>query len=125
MSSPVQEPLEQLPEKAKPISRRMEDDMAISMPNPNEQVYQKLEEKFGRNHQLDVAIEECAELIKALSKAVRGKEDDMKISEEVADVEVCIDQLKLFYDPTGANVALFKRFKIERLRNFFIEGGHR
>lgn len=99
--------------------------MAVSMPNSHDQVYQKLEEKFGRNHQLDVAIEECAELIKVLSKAVRGKEDDMKISEEIADVEVCIDQLKLFYDPTGANVALFKSFKIRRLENFFIQGKHR
>ena len=123
--STIQEPLEPLPAKAKPISRKTEVDMAVSMPNMNEELYKKLEQKFGRNHQLDVAIEECAELIKALSKAVRGKEDDMKISEEIADVEVCIDQLKLFYDPTGANVALFKSFKLRRLENFFIEGGHR
>jgi len=111
----------------------MEDDMVRPLPdetppllaNLDAGIYEKLEEKFGRNHQLDVAIEECAELIKALSKAVRGKENDMQICEEIADVEVCIDQLKLFYDPTGANVTLFKGFKLRRLENFFIKGEHR
>jgi len=110
----VEQPLEQLPDKVPPLLIDID---------PN--VYRKLEEKFGRNHQLDVAIEECAELIKVLSKAVRGKENDMQICEEIADVEVCIDQLKLFYDPTGINVALFRGFKLRRLENFFIKGDHR
>lgn len=89
------------------------------------EIYFELEKKFGRNHQLTVAIEECAELIKELTKATRGKENDMRIAEEIADVEICLEQLKLFYDESGAKVRVFKRFKLERLRKFFIEGDHK
>lgn len=88
-------------------------------------IYMKLEAQFGRDHQLAVAIEECAELQKELTKAIRGKENDMRISEEIADVEICLDQLKMFYDPSGLNVELFKEFKLKRLNNFFINGGHK
>jgi len=105
---------------------KMEDKMGIMTKDARHQeTYEHLEEKFGRKHQLDVAIEECAELIKALSKAVRGNEDDMKICEEIADVEVCIDQLKLFYDPTTLKVAMFKEFKLRRLEKFYIDGNHK
>ena len=124
--SSIQRPLEPLPAKAKLLSKPTEDKMGIMTKDERlAEVYESLEEAFGRNHQLDVAIEECAELIKVLSKAVRGKEDDMKIAEEIADVEVCIDQLKRFYDPTGSKVRLFKEFKIRRLEKFFIEGNHK
>jgi hypothetical protein len=49
----------------------------------------------------------------------------MRIAEEIADVEICITQLKLMYDPTGDKVAVFKDFKIARLKQFFLEGGHK
>ncbi len=89
-----------------------------------DELYAALEKKFGRNHQLAVAIEECAELQKELTKAIRGKENDMRIAEEIADIEVCLDQLKLFYDPDGSRVELFKDFKLHRLNLFFVHGGH-
>ena len=88
-------------------------------------IYKSLEEKFGRNHQLAVAIEECAELQKELTKAIRGKANDMHIAEEIADLEVCLDQLKLFFDPEGMHVKLFKDFKLKRLETFFLKGGHK
>lgn len=120
-----QRPSESLPKKATPLTSVKTPSPSMLVARLNRSTYEKLEEMFGRNHQLAVAIEECSELIKVLTKVIRGAENDMKIAEEIADVEICLDQLKLFYDPTGANVALFKNFKIKRLENFFINGGHK
>jgi hypothetical protein len=81
--------------------------------------------KNGKKHQLSVAIEELAELTKELTKAQRGKESDMRVSEEIADVEICLRELKYLYDPTGSKVSLFEKHKIDRLIKFYIEGGHK
>lgn len=81
--------------------------------------------KKGQKHQMTVAIEELAELTKVLTKAVRGKPDDMHIAEEIADVEICLTQLKLMFDPTGRKVDTFMQFKIKRLGLFYLEGEHK
>jgi NTP pyrophosphatase (non-canonical NTP hydrolase) len=87
-------------------------------------LYQQLEMKFGRMHQIGVAVGELGELVNALSKALRGKHDDMKIAEEMADVEICLEQMAEFYDHDGTKRELFRRFKLERLAKFYIEGDH-
>jgi hypothetical protein len=99
-------------------------DIACGRPQ-NKNVYDRIIAKMGRRHQMTVAIEELAELTKELTKAIRGKPNDMKISEEVADVEVCLDQLKLMFDADGSKTQMFKEFKIDRLWKFYVEGGHR
>jgi len=59
------------------------------------------------------ACEECAELTQALSKYIRGKWHQDKISEEIADVEICLEQLKaLFGNEVDVNEA--KQDKIRR-----------
>jgi hypothetical protein len=88
-------------------------------------LYDAVIAKFGRQHQMAVAAEECMELAKELTKAIRGKESDMKIAEEIADVQICIDQLMVMFKIDQAEVDLFKQFKLSRLETFYVKGGHR
>ena len=51
---------------------------------------------FGAYQQLDMLIEEMAELIQAISKFKRDKIHN--VEEEVADVEIMLEQLRLMND---------------------------
>ncbi len=53
---------------------------------------------YGKTPQLIMCMEEMAELTKTLSKDIRGKTDIENISEEIADVEIMLAQLKIIYD---------------------------
>ena len=48
---------------------------------------------FGEKEQEEVAIEEMAELIQAITHKHRGREHN--IAEEIADVEIMLEQLKI------------------------------
>ena len=54
--------------------------------------------KWGVASQLDMVIEECAELIDVIQKSRRGRRVDADVIEEGVDVELCIEQLKLIMD---------------------------
>ena len=43
-------------------------------------------------------MKECAELIQAISKEKRGKIDRDNMTEEIADVLICIEMLKQIYN---------------------------
>lgn len=60
---------------------------------------------YGHDAQAMIHMEECSELIQAISKMRRvrnsGKDDGEaydNLVEEVADVLICIEQLRLMYD---------------------------
>ena len=69
---------------------------------------------FGDKAQEGVAIEECSELIQAISHKHRGREHN--IAEEIADVEIMLEQLKIIND-CHKEVAEIHKQKIERLYN--------
>lgn len=50
-------------------------------------------EYYGAENQENMCIEECAELIQAINKKHRGEPHN--ISEEIADVEIMLEQLKI------------------------------
>lgn len=78
-------------------------------------VYKLALEKWGRQAQLGMAIEEMAELIQAINKFSRGKVSVDSISEEIADVEIMMEQLKeIFANKTYVNLVKIK--KINRLK---------
>ena len=52
---------------------------------------------YGKNNQSTVCMEECAELIQAISKAKRGKINRDNMIEEIAAVLICIEMLKQMY----------------------------
>jgi len=51
-------------------------------------------EMYGLKSQMGVCQEECAELIQAISKWYRDKADMDNLYEEIADVEIMLEQLK-------------------------------
>ena len=63
---------------------------------------------YGKNPQRIKLCEECAELIQA---AIKG--DEKHIAEEIADVEIMIEQMKMLYGLDGI-VEEFKKIKIAR-----------
>ena len=69
---------------------------------------------FGEKAQEDVAIEECSELIQAISHKHRGREHN--IAEEIADVEIMLEQLKIINN-CAEEVAAIHKEKVERLFN--------
>lgn len=77
-------------------------------------VYEKAVNKFGKTPQLIMAMEEMSELIQALSKYIRKKGNVDNISEEIADVEIMIAQLKIIYK-NSSNVESWKRHKLIKL----------
>lgn len=62
-----------------------------------------------------IAMEECAELIQAISKAKRGKLDRDNLAEEIADVLISIEWISEAYDINSIDVIDWKRKKKERV----------
>lgn len=78
------------------------------------ELLEKVIERFGKKHQLVVAMEEMAELQKELSKAIRGRQDINHITEEIADVEIMLEQLKIIFE-CSADVDIWKSAKLDRV----------
>lgn len=78
-------------------------------------VLEKAIEKWGKEAQTIVAMEECAELIKECSKMLRGQGNIDLLIEEIADVLTCIEQLEIIYDIDNGDVLTEQVFKLDRL----------
>ena len=63
----------------------------------NKDLFEQAIEKWGTGFQHIMVMEECAELIKECSKQLRGRGEYNKIIEEMADVSILIDQLKVMH----------------------------
>lgn len=77
-------------------------------------VYKLAVEKFGPESQIDMAIEECAELINALCKLRRERVGPIAVVTEIADVQIMCEQLAYMFGEKM--VADERKRKIERLR---------
>lgn len=66
---------------------------------------------YGKQSQLVIAMEEMSELIKELSKSLRGADNAEALAEEIADVEIMLEQLKVIY----RNRALVDRIRAQKL----------
>jgi len=69
--------------------------------NDNEKLYKKCLDRWGTYSQVDMCIEEMAELTKALCKskrAKRSKDWHASICEEIADVKIMLEQMILIFD---------------------------
>jgi len=71
----------------------------------SQKLLEQMIQKYGESKQLDIAIEECSELIKAISKYKREPEDPSRIksiAEEEADVRIMLEQIDIMmlkHDP--------------------------
>lgn len=71
-------------------------------------------ELWGQNLQTVVCMEEMAELMQSLSKNIRGVHNEPNIAEEIADVEIMLEQLKQIFHVRG-DVEDYREKKLERL----------
>lgn len=78
------------------------------------EILNKAIEVYGEDSQLNVAIEEMAELQKEICKRKRGIGSDLNLAEEIADVEIMLSQLKIITG-NARMVEVYKQRKIERL----------
>lgn len=77
-------------------------------------VYNKAKATWGIDAQVTKAVEELAELQKELCKFLLDDGNMAHITEEMADVEIMIEQLKLIFENKEA-VKAVKKAKIQRL----------
>lgn len=77
-------------------------------------IYTAAVKKFGKEHQLVLCMEEMAELTKELSKNMRGSKNITNISEEIADVEIMLEQLRVIFG-NRSEVDTVKAEKLLRL----------
>lgn len=59
---------------------------------------EKAIEVYGKDMQLNVAIEEFSELIKEICKHKRGEDNRDNIIEEIADCRIMIEQLMIIFE---------------------------
>lgn len=71
--------------------------------------------KYGKDAQMKMVLEEMSELQKEICKMWRGKDNREAIAEEVADVEIMLDQLKLMLD-IPYQVEQHRQNKLQRLQ---------
>lgn len=73
-------------------------------------------EKYGVNSQLNVVIEEMSELTKEICKNRRGRENKNEIVEELADVYIMLEQLRIIFNIDDDEIIAMKEKKIRRLK---------
>ena len=78
------------------------------------EIEQEAIQTYGAQSQIIVAIEELSELIKELTKHLRGEDNLNHISEEMADVRIMLEQLAIMFG-NSYSVDVWKYKKITRL----------
>lgn len=86
-------------------------------------IYGDALEKWGRESQLNMCIEECAELIQAIQKIRRNPntENIRNLCEEIADVEIMIEQMRMITMKEGV-IDNFKEEKLQLLEKLLSHG---
>lgn len=84
------------------------------------ELIEKIIDKYGIQAQSNIVMEECAELIQAISKCLRSKDIvpilvREHLIEEMADVSICLEQLKVMYSIDDYEIESWKMMKEDRL----------
>lgn len=95
-----------------------------------QELYKNLILKYGLISQLIVTMEECAEVIQAISKILRsGEEKDIEyiraVKEmfmEIADCEIMFEQIKQYYD-VASDIEHLKAVKLIKIEEKHLKGG--
>ena len=85
-------------------------------------IYRQAFDRFGKVNQITVAIEELSELQKELCKVLRGNMNIENVVEEIADVEIMIEQLRIMFN-ADRDIDKVKAQKIDRLKCRMLEEG--
>ena len=87
----------------------------------NYEILNNMINKFNEK-QLIVAIEELSELQKELCKSLRNKDKIIldNLIEEIADVEIMLEQMKIYFDLPNLKIQLKKQEKIDRTKERYL-----
>lgn len=83
--------------------------------NEREAVYKEVIRRCGISSQLRMAVEEMSELTKEICKIGRGMADMEALADEIADVTIMLEQLRLLYN-LDDEVCEHMDMKVRRLR---------
>ena len=78
-------------------------------------VYAKALKKWGVEMQATVAIEEMSEVIKEITKAMRGELNREHLAEEIADATIMLEQLRQMFN-INDSVESWMDYKIAALK---------
>lgn len=71
---------------------------------------------YGVERELVIIMEELSELIQQVSKTYRHEEDPMHLLEEVADVYICLEQLRMVANITPDALDAAMLVKLNRIK---------
>ncbi len=75
----------------------------------------------GADIQSTICMEECAELIQAISKMKRGKDNRDNLIEEMADVLIVLTQLRFIYNVGDEELTKWLHAKQDRQKQLLLE----
>lgn len=90
-----------------------------------EEIYFKAMNKWGKQLQIVMLMEECAELQKICSKIIRNNSfppDLVALAEELADVHIMMEQISLMFLGSIDGWNGFNKEKLDRLSKLLIKG---
>lgn len=79
------------------------------------EVLQRALDTYGSTLQIAMVFEEMSELQKELCKYLRGRGSFEHIAEEIADVEIMLEQMKMLFC-CAEDVRSVRKRKVERLK---------
>ena len=98
-------------ERQQRIIAEIEEEM---MPMNKKKILQTAIGTYGADAQEKMLLEEMSELQKEICKQWRGRENRSQIAEEIADVEIMLEQMKMIFQCADA-VSLYRIQKLKRL----------
>lgn len=72
--------------------------MSVFSYEERQRVYDAALGKWGQKMQATVAIEEMSEVIKEITKSMRGELNRAHLAEEIADATIMLEQLRNMFD---------------------------
>ena len=81
-----------------------------------EVILRKVINKFGKEAQCRQVMEECAELIQAVNKNLRSAGAKENLIEEMADVGIMLDQLRIMFEIKDTEINKIRCEKMKQIK---------
>ena len=81
----------------------------------------KVINKFGKEAQCRQVMEECAELIQAVNKNLRSAGAKENLIEEMADVGIMLDQLRIMFEIKDTEINKIRCEKMKQIKRMVEE----
>ena len=74
-------------------------------------IYEAAIQKYGAEHQHWKTVEECGELVVAITQSMDGRNNEQALLSEIADVEIMIEQMRIIYGDKAIDAEKDKKLK--------------